>query len=353
MTPAVDLSASPVTVGVDVSAPTHEPVPGRWVVRVWSIVIAVLVSVALPVSAQERRPTESPAQVELALRRRVESWLRERARLACPVCKREDVEPVCEKCAGTGVNPLRLDNAFWRYLRPSFRRDKDAERWLTERVVTGDRGPHWNAHPAYLESATIQSITLSRDFAWVTIAPPGVPAATDTWVREDNAFYLDLDGAPAPDLLKHDWFQEETLSVARAAAELARLFAAEEREGATDIERTRAREERERAEATLRERGLGDLGTIVNVRPSAYVEKPQNGVVDRALDVVVRLGTTEVHVVVRPAGETFEALQQRLGALPRGSRVFFLGTARTWRRKPGAPKLDLLVVDGAEVQPTP
>lgn len=322
--------------------------------RVWLAVSAVVAVLSLPAGAQERRPTESPAQVEVALRRRVESWLRERARLACPACKREELDPVCEKCAGTGVNSLRLDNAFWRYLRPTYRRGKDADRWLLEHVASGRRGPHWSAHPAFLEGATIQSITLSRDFAWVTVAPGGrLAAATDTWVREDNAFYLDLDGAPAPDLLKHDWFQEETLSVARLGTELARLFAGEERDGATDVERARAREQRERAEATLRERGLGDLGTVVNVRPSAYAEPPREGVVDRALDVVVRLGATEVHVVVRPAGETFEALQQRLGALPRGSRVFLLGTPRTWRRKAGARRLDLLVVDGAEVEPSP
>lgn len=313
--------------------------------------VVILAALALPAGAQERRATESAAQVEVALRRRVESWLRERARLACPVCKREPVEPACEKCAGTGVNALRLDNAFWRFLRPSYRRGKDAERWLQQRVL-GEAGPRWNTLPVYLESATILSIALSRDFAWVTIAGGGA-SATDTWVREDNTFYLDVDDAPAPDLLEHDWFVEETLSVARLSTDLARLFAPEEREGSTDLERARAREQRERAEATLRERGLGDLGTVVNVRPSAYAEPPRDGVVDRALDVIVRLGPTEVHVVVRPAGETFEALQQRLGALPRGSRVFFLGTPRTWRRAGGARRLELVVVEGAEVLQAP
>lgn len=339
-----------VPTGVDGRPSTHEPVP----MRVWSAVTAVLVTLALPAGAQERRPTESPTQVETALRRRVESWLRERTRLLCQVCKGEEVEPTCEKCAGIGLNTLRLDNAFWRYLRPSYRRGKEPEQWLQERVMTGGRGPHWNAHPACLDGATVEAITLSRDFAWVTIAPASGAPATDTWVREDSTFYLDLEGAPADDLLKHEWFLEETLSVARLSADLARLNAAEERRGATDMEKARARTEREAAEATLRERGLGDLGTVVNVRPSLYVEPPKAGAPpDRALDVVVMLGPTEVHVVVRPAAETFEELQQRLGALLRGSRVFFLGTARTWRRKPGALRVDLLVVDGAEIQPAP
>lgn len=297
--------------------------------------IAAIVALAAPAAAQEKK--ETPAQVEASVRRRVESWLRERApgKLRCPAC-RDETAPLaqCESCSGSRMNPHRIDNAIWNYLRPSYRRGKKKDDWIRENVTA--RGGRWGAQPLMCDGR-VDEVLLTRDVAWVTVVTgEGYSAekVKDAWIRDGNAFYLDMTQEPGEQLVQDDWFVLGTFSVNAFSREVERLVSPEDSRELTDLERSRMRDERQKAEDELAQRVVADMGQVENVRRIAgrsTYERGERKEEPPSFEIVVLSGATSVRVRL-PAGEDPKATEERLGAFSRGSRVVFRGKPSEWRR---------------------
>lgn len=311
--------------------------------------VAAIVVLAAPAAAQEKK--ETPAQVEASVRRRVESWLRERApsKLQCPVCREDGAKRPCETCGDSRMNPHRVDNAIWNFLRPSYRRGKKKDDWIRENVI--GRGGRWGTQHLMCD-ARVGEVLLTRDVAWVTVvAGEGAMAdeVKDAWIRDGNAFYLDMTQEVADQLVHDEWFVLGTFSINAFSREVERMVAPEDSRELTDLERSRMREERQKAEDELAKRVVADLGNVDNVRRipgRTTFEDGERREEPPSFEVVVLSGATRVRVRL-PAGEDPKATEERLSGLSRGTRVVFRGKPHEWTRSERLLSLEaVLLVEG-------
>lgn len=318
------------------------------------LLLAWFVAAAAPPASAQAAP-EKPSEVERALRRRVESWLRERGqkRLACRMCDCvADRVQWCGDCERTGVDPKRLERALLRYLRPSFRDAEDEARWARE-LLQRLRGQWGEGQPFAREDLEVVDVLLSRDAAWVQYAVkgggPGRSIVQELWVREGGTFYLGAGSGPAEPLVEHVWFVVGTFSLQRLYEAVERLQEAETAAGITELERTRRRDARAAAERELATRTLADLGRVLDVQREPMPDGGRDGTPPFWYWATVRVGASDVCVTVDPEpGESSAALEARLAGLGVGTLVFVRGRIHDWKASPTERRFEFVrLVEGA------
>lgn len=313
------------------------------------IAVGLALAVSAPTTAQERKDP-----VEAALRRRVESWLRDRSpgRLQCPACKDGPQVRACDACKGSRMNPHRVGNAIWNYTPPSFRSGKKKDDWLRESGVVARNGGRWGDHTLMVE-AQIQAVLLTRDVAWVTVADAnGRRPVTDAWIKEGRDYYLDMAQAPGEQLVTDDWFVLGTFSVNALSREVERILGPEDNRELTDLERARLLDERKKAEEQLGERVVADVATVENVRRARAADdygRRREG--PAVYEVVAVCGFTRLRIEVTAGeGEKPEQLEERLGAFSRGAKVIFRAKPRSWTRSTRSLALEEIVLGEGELR---
>jgi len=292
---------------------------------------ALLLMAPALASAQDEAPVQPPtelAEIERAVRRRFDAWARERApdRLVCKGCSGIiQIARPCRLCGGKGITAAKLEAAFWRYLRPSYRRGRDAAVGL--RGLEENGAYLWGGAPAVAVRFEIESLSISRDAVWVYFTCRDRDEQRsfrcfDIWVWEAGNFHIEVRGdEPGPLLVQHPWFIAGTFSVSTLTSEVARIEAQTRHDpSATNLEQERRGARAAEQRANLRERSLVDVGVIANVTRA-----------DGALYVIVRVGPTHAWVRVKPEeSEGADALEERLATLEKGTRVVFHLHVEEW-----------------------
>lgn len=275
--------------------------------------MTIVLIAAGSVAAQE--DATDPVKVERAVERRAQSWLRDRSteRLRC---KRPHAAQACSECYATDIAPGKLDDALWRYLQPSHRRELDRDEWIAS-FLEKRRG-QWGQASLMGDDFALVAVLAARDVTWTTVVNRRSDAAAgkhDAWVSEDGNYFLSMHPG-AEDQLRHRWFVEGTSSARAVWLDAIDVIVSATQPDLTDLERAARNEAAEKAVKELETRTIADRGVVANVRP---LEAP-------AFDVELTAGFLTIHVEVRPVnGEDAAALRARLTALSRGTKVYYRG----------------------------